>query len=225
MREQSSARETHVTTHDAASGDAPLRERATEYVRTHDWTLDAALLFVITTGAALLRLVRLGDVPYGVHSDEAQVGTDAHRILSDGWIGVYTHAALGQPTGHAYLTTPSIWLLGDNAFALRLPLALVALAAIPLLYLLVRVSLGRVEAAFASTLLAVSYWHLFYSRVAHWSISYGTILLAVLLCIMLGLRSGRWPWYAVAGALMGLACTRTTCTRSRSSRSACSSGS
>ena len=97
----------------------------------------------------------LGNVPYGVHSDEAQVGTDAHRILSEGWIGVYTHAALGQPAGHAYLTTPSIWLLGDNAFALRLPLALVALAAIPLLYLLVRVSFGRVEAAFASTLLAV----------------------------------------------------------------------
>ena len=67
-----------------------------------------------------------------------------------------------------------------------------------------RVSFGRVEAAFASTLLAVSYWHLFYSRVAHWSISYGTILLAVLLCIMLGLRSGRWAWYAAAGALTGL---------------------
>ncbi|MHB8375613.1 MAG: glycosyltransferase family 39 protein [Dehalococcoidia bacterium] len=170
----------------------------------HPLALDAALILAVTAVAAVLRLVKLGQIPYGVHSDEAQVGTDAHRILSEGWIGVYTHAALGQPSGHAYLTMPSIWLLGDTAFALRLPLALVALAAVPLLYLLVRVSFRRTEAFFAAALLAVSYWHLFYSRVAHWSISYGTVLLAVLLCIMLGLRSGRWWWYLAAGVLLGL---------------------
>ena len=184
---------------------SPL-ERAAAFARTHDWAIDAALLVAITAVAGVLRLVLLGNVPYGVHPDEAQVGTDAHRILAHGWIGVYTPAALGQPSGHAYLTTPSIWLLGNNAFALRLPLALVALAAIPLLYLLVRVAIGRVEATFAAAMLAVSYWHLFYSRVAHWSISYGTVVLAVLLCLMLGLRGGRraWAWYAAAGALLGL---------------------
>ncbi len=161
-------------------------------------------MLALTAAAAALRLVRLGAIPYGVHSDEAQVGTDVHRILSEGWIGVYTRAALGQPTGHAYLTTPSIWLLGDTAFALRLPLALVAVAAIPLLYLLVRVSFRRTEAVFAAALLAVSYWHLYYSRVAHWSISYGTLLLGVLVCIMLGLRRGGWGWYAAGGVLLGL---------------------
>ena len=185
---------------------ASMGERVGAYLRTHDWVVDAALLVAITAVAGVLRLVLLGNIPYGVHPDEAQVGTDAHRILAHGWIGVYTPAALGQPSGHAYLTTPSIWLLGNNAFALRLPLALVALAAIPLLYLLVRVAFGRVEAAFASAMLAVSYWHLFYSRVAHWSISYGTVVLAVLLCLMLGLRGGRGAraWYAAAGALLGL---------------------
>jgi hypothetical protein len=185
----------------AASGFA---ERARAYVRAHEWTIDAALIIALTAVAGALRLVKLGDIPYGVHSDEAQVGTDAHRILSDGWIGVYTHAALGQPTGHAYLTTPSIWGLGDTAFALRLPLALVALAAVPLLYLLVRVSFRRTEAVFAAGMLAVSYWHLYYSRLAHWSISYGTVLVAALLCLMLGMRRGGWWWYAASGALLGI---------------------
>ncbi len=151
-----------------------------------------------------MRLTLLGDIPYGVHSDEAQVGTDAHRIISDGWIGVYTHAALGQPAGHAYLTTPSIWLLGDTAFALRLPLALVATLQIPLLYLLVRVLANRLEAFLAAALLTVSYWQLFYSRVAHWSISYGTVTLAALLCLALGMRSGRRRWFVAAGVLLGL---------------------
>jgi len=178
--------------------------RAASWAGARSWTLDAALIVAVTAVAAALRLVKLGDIPYGVHPDEAQVGTDAHRILSGDLLGVYTHAALGQPSGHAYLTTPSIWALGDTAFALRLPLALVAIAAVPLLYLLVRVSFRREEAFFASALLAISYWHLFYSRVAHWSISYGTVLLAALLCVMLGLRTGRWWWYAAAGALLGL---------------------
>jgi len=160
------------------------------YFDRHPIGLDIALLLTVTAVAAALRLSRLGAIPYGVHSDEAQLGTDGHKILNGDFIGVYTHAVLGQPSGHAYLTLPSIWLLGDTAFALRLPLALVALAAIPLLYLLVRVSYARTEAFFASALLAISYWHLFYSRVAHWSVSYGTVVLAVLLCYMLGVLLG-----------------------------------
>ena len=199
------AAELHAVTAVAAA--APDRAR---FARVRAWlearprAADALLLGAVTAVSALLRLVRLGAIPYGVHSDEAQVGTDAHRILHDGWIGVYTHAALGQPTGHAYLTTPSIWALGDTAFALRLPLALVALAAVPLLYLLVRTSFGRTEATFAALMLAFSYWHLFYSRVAHWSISYGTVLLAVLLCLALALRTLRWWWFVAGGALLGL---------------------
>lgn len=165
---------------------------------------DVALCLLVTAAAAALRLAMLGDIPYGVHPDEAQVGTDAHRILSEGWIGVYTHAALGQPTGHAYLTTPSIWALGDTAFALRLPLALVAVAAVPLLYAFARITLGRLEAAIAAALLAASYWHLVYSRVAHWSISYGTVVLASLLLIAIALRTRRAAWFAPAGALLGL---------------------
>jgi 4-amino-4-deoxy-L-arabinose transferase-like glycosyltransferase len=178
--------------------------RLRRYCEGDPTALDLTLLTLVTAVAGALRLAWLGAIPYGVHSDEAQVGTDVHRILHGDFIGVYTHAALGQPSGHAYLTTPSIWLLGDSAFSLRLPLALVGLAAIPLLYLLVRVSFRRTEAFFASAMLAVSYWHLFYSRVAHWSISYGTVVLAVLLCVMLGMRSRRRRWFAAAGALLGL---------------------
>ncbi len=167
--------------------------------------LDATLIVSATLVAAVLRLVKLGDIPYGVHPDEAQIGTDAFRISADRWIGVYSHAALGVPTLNAYLTWPGIWLLGHTAFSLRLPLALVGLAAVPLLYALVRVSYGRIEAFFAALLLAISYWHVFYSRVAHSSISYPTVMLAALLCIMLGLRRGlRWPWFAAGGALLGL---------------------
>ena len=174
------------------------------YFDAHPWAVDAVLIAIVTAVAAALRLTLLGDIPYGLHPDEAQLGTDAHKIMDGHLIGVYTHAALGQPAGHSYFTLPSIWLLGDTAFALRLPLALVGVAAIPLLYLLVRVALARTEAFFAAALLALSYWHLLYSRVAHWSISYPTVLLAAMLCLMLGMKSHRRAWFVASGAILGL---------------------
>lgn len=192
----------HAGAHNAPTRALAARMRA--LADDHPWALDAALVGVLVLAAGILRLVLLGDIPYGVHPDEAQVGTDAHKILDGDLWAVYTTAALGQPTGHAYLTTPSIWLLGDTAFALRLPLALVGLAAIPLLYALVRTSFGRVEAFFAGAMLTVSYWHLLYSRVAHWSISYGTVILAVLLCLMLGRNKMQRRWFVAAGVLLGL---------------------
>lgn len=179
---------------------ATLRRHA----EARPWLIDAALLLWLTASAAAIRLTLLGRIPYGVHPDEAQVGTDVHRILDGDLLGVYTHAALGQPSGHAYLSTPAIWIMGDSALSLRITLALTGVLAIPLLYLLVRVTMGRLEAFLAATLLSVSYWHLLYSRVAHWSISYGTVLLAVLLCIMLGMQQRRRAWFLAGGVLLGL---------------------
>lgn len=174
------------------------------HTEARPWLIDAALLLCLTASAAALRLTLLGRIPYGVHPDEAQVGTDVHRILDGDLLGVYTHAALGQPSGHAYLSTPAIWLMGDSALSVRITLALTGVLAIPLLYLLVRVTMGRIEAFLAATLLSVSYWHLLYSRVAHWSISYGTVLLAVLLCVMLGMQQRRRAWFVAGGVLLGL---------------------
>lgn len=174
------------------------------WAEAHPLALDLALLALVTSAAAALRLTLLGDIPYGLHPDEAQAGLDARRIIDTGQIGVYTESVLGQPAGHSYLTVPAIWLLADTVFAVRIAVALVALLAVPLLYVLVRISLGRAEAFFASALLAVSYWHLFYSRIAHWSITYGTVVLAVLLCVVMGMRSGRSRWFFGAGLLLGL---------------------
>jgi 4-amino-4-deoxy-L-arabinose transferase-like glycosyltransferase len=174
------------------------------FQRDHPVATDVILISAVTIAAAVLRLALLGRIPYGVHPDEAQLGTDGRKILDGELWTVYTTAVLGQPSGHAYLTLPSFLVFGWTPFAMRLPLALVGLAAVPLLYLLVRTSHGRSHALFASSMLAVSYWHLFYSRVAHWSISYGTVLLAVVLCLMMGINTRRRSWFIAGGVVLGL---------------------
>lgn len=179
-------------------------ENARRFVGEHPLATDLILLAAATVVAGIVRLVFLGSIPYGVHPDEAQLGTDGRKILDGELWTVYTTAVLGQPSGHAYLTLPSFLLFGWTPFAMRLPLALVGLAAVPLLYLFVRTWHGRSLAFFAAALLAVSYWHLFYSRVAHWSISYGTVLLAVLLCLSMGMKTRHRGWFIGGGVLLGL---------------------
>lgn len=183
---------------------AGLWRRIAAYFDAHPRALDLTLIAIVTAAAAVLRLTLLGRIPYGVHSDEAQLGTDGYKILDGDLWTVYTHAVLGQPSGHTYLTLPSFELLGWTPLAMRLPLALVGLAAIPLLYVLVRISLGRVEAFFGSAMLAVSYWHLFYSRVAHWSISYGTVLLGAFVCLFMGMNTRQRRWFPASGIVLGI---------------------
>ena len=125
---------------------------------------DLLFVVVITGIAAVLRLWDLGVIPQGIHGDEAQVGMDARRVLAHGWIGPYTPAALGQPSGHAYLTAPAIELFGSTSWSVRLPLALVAIAAIPLIYVLFRTIADRTVATIAGILLTFSLWHVHYSR-------------------------------------------------------------
>lgn len=179
-------------------------QRIRGYYAEHPLAFDLTLLAIVTLAAGILRLIMLGELPYGVHPDEAQLATDGRKILDGELWTVYTRAVLGQPAGHAYLTLPSFLLFGWTPFAMRLPLALVGLAAVPLLYVFVRQAYGRTEAFLAATLLAFSYWHLLYSRVAHWSISYGTITLAVLICLLRGMNTKDRRWFIAAGVFLGL---------------------
>lgn len=166
--------------------------------------VDVLLLTALTLVAAVPRMWQLGAIPQGIHGDEAQVGMDAIRVLKHGWIGVYTLSALGQPAGHAYLTAPFIELFGSTAWSVRLPFALVGTAAIPLAYVLFKLQGNRTVALIAALLLALSLWHIHFSRVAHWPISYPTVELIVLIFWTLGIQRGGLHWFALAGAALGL---------------------
>ena len=169
------------------------------------WVADAVIVVGVTAIAAAFRLWALGAVPFGVHPDEAQVALDARRVLDEGWIGVYSHAALGVPTLNAYITTPAVAIFGSTAFSMRIGMTLAGLAAVPLTYALVRILYARTEGTFAALLLAVSYWHIFYSRIAHSSITYPTVYLAALVCLAMGVRTGRVAWWIAGGGVLGFA--------------------
>ena len=166
--------------------------------------IDLAIIVSLTLLAVALRLWGLDSIPQGVHGDEAQYGRDAQRVLESGWIGVYTHSALGQPAGIAYVAAPGQALFGETALGARFSIAVFAAAAVPLAYALFRLLSGRVVATIAAFLLATSLWHIHFSRVAYQPALLPTVELAVLLLWVLGLRIARPIWFAASGAVLGL---------------------
>ena len=163
------------------------------------------LLFVaiITAVAAFLRMYRLADLPPGLHGDEALTGLDALRVLDEGWIGPYVGSALGQPTGPLYFTAFIFKLSGVSEFTVRLSMAILGTATIPLAYLLFRASFGRWVAVFGAVAITFSFWHLHFSRTAFMLISMPMVIALAALTLLWALRSySRWPWF-VAGLVLG----------------------
>jgi len=123
--------------------------------------------------AAGLRLFRLDAVPPAINQDEAVHAYDAYCLLHTGkdhhgerWPIFFRAFGDYHPGPFVYLLIPAEALLGLSAFSARLPGALLGVLAVGLLYLLLRPIYGRRVAFFASSLLAVSPWHIHLNRLA-----------------------------------------------------------
>ena len=185
---------------------APRWQLSRAYLRS--WTLrnrwELLAVIFLTIVAAFLRVYRLGDIPHGLHGDEAWNGIDAVRILRDGWIGVYTPAALGNMTGAIYLTAFLIWLFDASVFTVRLSMAIFGIAAVPATHLLLRLGFGRWVALIGASALTVSYWHLHFSRMGFQLVSLPFAAVVAAAVLLWAMRSQQqWSWL-VAGAAMGL---------------------
>lgn len=177
------------------------REQIESWIIRYQWEL--LLVALLTTIAAFLRIYRLADLPSGLHGDEALTGLDAIRVMNEGWIGPYVGSALGQPTGPLYFTAFIFRLSVVSEFTLRLSMAILGIATIPLAYLLFRVNFGRWAAIFGLVAITFSFWHLHFSRTAFMVISMPMIISLASLTLLWALRSSRrWPW-PVAGIVLG----------------------
>lgn len=120
------------------------------------------MMAVLLVGAAL-RLWGLVDL--GLEHDEVANWLIDRSIL-DGNHAVYFTEAYGHEAGFHYVQTAFVALLGDNALALRLPAAFAGIVLIAVTFALLRVIFGRKIALTAAALLAVTFFPVFYSRLA-----------------------------------------------------------
>lgn len=143
------------------------------------------LAFVILL-ASFLRLYDLGKVPQSLNWDEVSLGYNAYSILKTGAdeYGKALPVVLQsfddyKPALYTYLAIPTVGLLGLTAQAVRLPSAFAGIGAVVIVYFLVLSLLGNKSvnisgreikpffiAILASFFLAISPWHIQFSRIA-----------------------------------------------------------
>ncbi|MBI4099500.1 glycosyltransferase family 39 protein [Candidatus Microgenomates bacterium] len=132
------------------------------------------ILLVIVALAAILRFYQLGQVPPGLDWDEASLGWNAYSILKTGsdeygkpWPVSLQSFSDYKPALYAYVTIPSVAVFGLNEFAVRFPSALAGLLTVILTFFLVKeLTNDKLLGYWVTGLLAISPWHLQFSRVA-----------------------------------------------------------
>ncbi|MBI4168575.1 MAG: glycosyltransferase family 39 protein, partial [Acidobacteria bacterium] len=190
-----------------------------------EWTLVALIL----CAGLYLRLYRIDLVPPGLNNDEAINALEVRDIAAGRPFASLTERGLNRETMFHYLAAfasrnsgfglnliramPAVFGLGprvvnDPLMDLVFPLRSVAIGAgtltILALYLFARRSFGPPVALLAALFLAVSPWHLLYSRVGLRAILAPLFAVAACGFFLKALETGRWRDHLAWGAALGL---------------------
>lgn len=152
--------------------------------------------------AAALRLWQLGVVPPSPDWDEAALGYNAYSILNTGRDEYGTSFPLSlrsyddyKPPLYMYLTVPSVALFGLNTWSVRLPSAVMGILAVVGTYVLVfEMTKSRRLSLLASLLLAISPWHIQFSRIAFEANVGVTLNIWAIALFLKGLRQKQALW-------------------------------
>lgn len=137
-------------------------------------TKNFALILIVVL-AAFLRFWQLGNVPPSLYGDEVSNGYNAYSIVKTardeyGNFMPLTFKAFGDynlPLS-VYTLVPTIAIFGLNEIGVRFPSAFLGTLTVLCVYFLtLKVSKSRKTAVFASLFLAISPWHLQFSRFDH----------------------------------------------------------
>jgi len=164
-------------------------------------------LIVILVVAAFLRLYKIESVPVSLFGDELDVGYHALSILKTGrdyqgnLMPLHFHSLAEWRTPlYLYSAVPTVALFGISSLGVRLPAAIFGVMGVWMMWLLVKKISGDGKVAILSSLvLAISPWHLQYSRAAFEVTMLLLFFLGGLYLFYKGLEDGRWLWLSALG--------------------------
>jgi len=160
------------------------------------WILLGTLLL-----AFLLRRFQIHSIPWGLNNDEGIEGLIACRFLAGEPITPFSSIGLSRETLYHLLLTPLFLVSGPSIFSLRMLSFLCGMTAVLLTYFLGQELFSRRAGIFAAFLMAVSPWHILYSRTGLRNILLPVLLLGSLLAFTRALRA-RKPWYFIGTGIL-----------------------
>jgi len=172
-----------------------------------------SVLLSVFVLSGILRFYRLSVIPNGLNLDEVVMGFDANSILKTGRDQYGSFLPLFfrshddyKPPLIIYSQTLSIAILGLNALAVRAPSAIYGILAVVFTYLFVLEIFPKRKkvAMLAAFLLAISPWHLQFTRTAYEVGIQPFLTVSSLYFLISGFRKKQWWRMILAGILFAL---------------------
>lgn len=155
-------------------------------------------LWAILLLAFFLRFYKLNRFPAGLNADEAAIGYNVYSLIQtgrdehgDSWPIHFKSFGDYKPGLYFYLVLPFVKILGLNIWAVRLPSAILGMLSVWVMYLLVKELFSASLGLVAAILLAISPWHIHFSR-GGWEANVATFfILAGIYMFLKALKSPR----------------------------------
>ncbi len=182
-----------------------------------------SILFLMTLVlliAAVLRLAQIGQLPPGLHYDEAADTIIAREIADGRGAPIFVEAYTGKEVLFFYWAAAWMKLIGPTPFAMRLAAAMLGVLTVAATYWATREMFhlpplvpprfaggmkgGAGLALLAAAFLATSFWHVLMSRLGFRSIAEPCVQALALAALWRGLRLNDRRWLIAGGALIGL---------------------
>ncbi|MBI4123141.1 MAG: glycosyltransferase family 39 protein [Parcubacteria group bacterium] len=169
-------------------------------------------LILVLLLAAFLRLWQLEVVPPGIYPDEAQNATDAIQTLETKQPQIFYPANNGREGLFNNLTALSFAVFGISIWSFKIVPAIAGILTILGQYLLSKELLLKIldkkraelAALLAAFLLAVSFWHINFSRIQFRAILLPLVLSFAFFFLLRGMRTRKLWNFAAAGVIYGL---------------------
>lgn len=168
------------------------------------------VLILIILLASILRLWHLDSVPVSLFGDEADVGYQAYSLAQTGkdYMGNLLPSQVEsladkKPALYSYTLIPFVAVFGISPIGVRLPAALFGILNVLLIYLIAQSFFkNKAISLLSALLLAISPWHIQYSRFGFEGTEMLSFYLGGLYCFFKGINNYRW--LVLSSALFGL---------------------
>ena len=172
-------------------------------------TREKYILFLILVVSIFFRLWQLNSTPPGLYSDEAINGNDALKTLENKDFKLFYPENTGREALFIWLASISFSIFGPSIWSLRLVSSMVGTLTVLGLYFLSKEMFwnkqqGSAIALLSSFFLAISFWHINFSRIAFRAILTPLILVFSFYFLLKGFRTKKTYNMITAGIIFGL---------------------
>jgi sugar lactone lactonase YvrE len=166
--------------------------------------IEVCLVMLIVVLGFVLRAYNLDSIPGGFHGDEGELAMDAVAILEGRRVSPFGTGWDRHPSLFSYLQALSMKVFGVNVTGVRMLSAIAGTLTLLGLYLLVRRMFGTWMALVATFLLAVSHWHIHFSRLAMNDTRVTLFYVLAIYFLYEGVESKRVLFHCLSGLALGL---------------------